>query len=57
MVGIIYVYVDMVFGFYGYGCFGMIAVLSVLHACVFVFLYLHLFWIKNPYCERGCGIL
>ena len=50
----IYVYVDTVFGFYGFfgfcflhclvGCFSMIvwtpAVLSVLYACV---LYLHLF--------------
>ena len=50
MVGVIFVYVDAVYGFYGYsflclvGCFSMTlwapAVLSVLYACV---LYLHLF--------------
>ena len=50
MVGVIFVYVDTVFGFYGYsflclvGCFSMIiwtsAVLNVLYACV---LYLLLF--------------
>ena len=44
MVGVIYVYVDTVYGFYGYsflclvGCFSMIiptpTVLSVLYACV-----------------------
>ena len=46
MVGVIFVYVDTVFGFYGFfnclvGCFSMIvwtpAVLSVLHACVLYF--------------------
>ena len=52
MAGVIFVYADTVFGFYGYsflclvGCFSMIiwtpAVLSVIHAC-FVHLYLHLF--------------
>ena len=52
MVGVIFVYADTVFGFYGYsflclvGCFSMIiwtpAVLSVICMC-FVFLYLHLF--------------
>ena len=50
MIWVIFLYVDTVFGFYGYsflclvGCFSMIiltpAVLSVLYACV---LYLHLF--------------
>ena len=49
MVGVIFVYGDKVYGFYGYsvlclvGCFSMIIwtpVLSVLYACV---LYLHLF--------------
>ena len=50
MVGVIFVYVDTVYGFYGYsflclvGCFSMIiwtpTVLSVLYACV---LYLDLF--------------
>ena len=50
MVGAIFVYVDTVYGFYGYsflslvGCFSMIiwtpTVLSVLYACV---LYLHMF--------------
>ena len=49
MVGVIFVYADTVFGFYGYsflrlvGYFMIIwtpAVLSVLYACV---LYLHLF--------------
>ena len=49
MVGVIFVYVDTVYGFYRYsllclvGCFSMIiltpAVLSVLHACV---LYFHI---------------
>ena len=53
MVGIIFVYADTVFGFYGYsflylvGCFSMTiwtpALLSVLYACVLYFLYLHLF--------------
>ena len=48
MVGVIFVYADTVFGFYGYsfflclvGCFSMIiwtpAVLSVLYACVLYF--------------------
>ena len=48
MVGVIFVYADTGFGFYGYsfflclvGCFSMIiwtlAVLSVLHACVCIF--------------------
>ena len=47
MVGVIFVYVDMVYGFYGYsffyiiGCFSMIiwtpTVLSVLYACVLYF--------------------
>ena len=46
MVGVIFVYVDSVFGFYGYsflclvGCFSMIIwtpVLSVLYACVLYF--------------------
>ena len=47
MVGVIFVYVDMVHGFYGYsflclvGCFSKIvwtpAVLSVLYACVLYF--------------------
>ena len=50
MVGVIFVYVDTVYGFYGYsflclvGCFSMIiwtsTVLSVFYVCV---LYLHLF--------------
>ena len=53
MVGVIYVYIEMIFGFHGFffnclvGCFSMIvwtpAVLSVLYACVFVFMYLPLF--------------
>ena len=52
MVGVIFVYIDTVYGFYGYsflclvGCFSMImwtpAVLSVLYACVLYFC-LHLF--------------
>ena len=47
MVGFVFVYVDTVYGFYGYsflclvGCFSMIiwtpAVLSVLYACVLYF--------------------
>ena len=47
MVGVIFVYVDTVFGFYGYSflrlvrCFSMIiwtpAVMSVLYACVLYF--------------------
>ena len=47
MVGVIFVYIDTVYGFYGYsflclvGCFSMIiwtpAVLSVLYACVLYF--------------------
>ena len=47
MAGVIFVYADMVFGFYGYsficlvGCLSMIiwtpAVLSVLYACVLYF--------------------
>ena len=47
MVGVSFVYIDTVFGFYGYsflclvGCFSMIiwtpTVLSVLHACVLYF--------------------
>ena len=50
MVGVIFVYADTVFGFYGYsflylvGCFSMIiwtpGALSVIYACI---LYLHLF--------------
>ena len=49
MVGVIFVYVDKVFGFYGYSflcfveCFSMIiwtpAVLSVLYACVLYFCF------------------
>ena len=52
MVGVVFVYVDTVYGFLWVfflclvGCFSMIiwtpTVLSVLYAC-FVFLYLHLF--------------
>ena len=51
-LGLFFVYVDTVYGFYGYsflclvGFFSMITwtptVLSVLYAC-FIFLYLHLF--------------
>ena len=51
MVGVIFVYLDTVIGFYFFvclvGCFSMIiwtpAVLSVLYAYVLHFLYLHLF--------------
>ena len=52
-LGLFFVYVDTVYGFYGYsflclvGCFSMITwtptVLSVLYACLSYFLYLHLF--------------
>ena len=51
MVGVIFVYVDTVFGFYGYsflclvGCFSMIIwkPAECLICMCFVFLYLHLF--------------
>ena len=71
MVGVIFVYLDTVYGFYGYsflclvGCFSMIiwtpTVLSVLYACVMYFcictcsVQLSMFYMER--CSRSTFII